>query len=196
VVLGEDEDTAGWELSGELDLCDRAVGLFVGPDELWAVGERHITHVRVEEAGLRVVSTFELLLDSQQTGDVFARRLAPDSCGGSLAPGDVVSAGASGRVLAVGFEHRMVTFDLGKPSRLPTLGSLKLEKRLDEIGTDGGFVYAHAFGGASWQSWRIGPAVAFAPTGNEPAHGFALGRQYTERYSARLTGAALHVASW
>ena len=186
----------GWDIEAELELCDDAVELYAGRDEIWAVGERHVTHVARGESGLGLVATFELVLDEGETGDVFARRLAPGACGGALAPEDVRSAAFSGRVLALGADRRITTLDLGEPSRLPTIGSLELDHRLAEVGTDGRFVYAEVLGGAHWRSWRIGPATAFSPTGREPSRNFAHDRQHAGRHAARLTGVALHLASW
>jgi hypothetical protein len=187
---------SGWQLEGEFETCDRLVAVLVSGDDLWAVGERHITRVRADAGGARITDVFDLYFDSLDSGEFFARRLAPDSCDGSEAFGSVVSAAARGRVLVLGLEDRVVLLDATRPSGLPTVGSAPIGNHLREVATDGRFVYAHGHGPEQWQAWRIGPTAALVPLYVEPARAFALGQSVGQRYATRLTGTALHLAWW
>jgi hypothetical protein len=188
-------DGTGFTIAGTTELCDDVVALTVAGRDVWAVSARHVTHVRLSDEGPLVADTFDLSLEPS-VNDVFARRLEPGTCDGASAPGDVLSASAAGGLLVLGFEHRITAFDLRTAKRLGTIGSVLLPKKLREVDTDGTFVYAHTTGSPAWHAWRVGPRVAFDPVGNAPAHGFGERRQYSTRHAARLTGVALHLASW
>ena len=206
--------TDAFSIVGELALCDEVKALVSGADEIWAVGRRHVTHLRVGAGGVTVAGTFELLTieaaadagsqhgesgdtmnhDLMDTPGIFAHALAPASCGGSASPGDVVSAAAGGATLAIAFERALVTLDLRHPSRLPTLGAVAFEKKLTHVATDGRFTAAHTEGEPSWAAFRSSPRSALDSTAHPPAHAFARQRSYAGRHATRLTGAALHVA--
>ncbi len=148
----------GWQVAGSVDLCDEVVAVHAGHDEVWAVGERHVSHLRVTAEGLHLLSVFELLLDGE-TDDLFARRLDGTACDGPLAPAAAVGAAVDGRVMVIAFPRRIVTLALERPDWLPTIGSITLARTVRQVTTDGGFVYAHTPGrtalarlaGRAWQ---------------------------------------------
>ncbi|MBI4955058.1 MAG: hypothetical protein HY908_23755 [Myxococcales bacterium] len=193
---------------GTLELEDEVVALFAGAKDLWAVGGRRVTHLRVRDGAVTILGIFELV---RYEGDLFARRAAQghddedddhehgDGHGEHHGDDDlgIVSASLRGPILAVALEHEIVTLDLREPERLPTFGSRHFDEKVREVATDGRFVYLRTSADepdGPGHTFRATTRSALEPAGNDPARSFAKNRSYAGRHAARLTGVALHVA--